>query len=110
VAALLRSLPKGTVLLTSQADSATQHLFDTVGPPQRALTPPDPQLKGAWYPAGFNPCTYQVKTRFQNSPFKCDVHRYDVVDLVFKAGGASGVAPAGGAYDGGRGGRRGGGS
>jgi DNA repair exonuclease SbcCD ATPase subunit len=30
VAALLRSLPKGTVLLTSQADSATSHLFDVV--------------------------------------------------------------------------------
>jgi hypothetical protein len=34
------------------------------------LTPPDPQLKGAWYPGGFNPCTYQVKNRFQNVPFK----------------------------------------
>jgi hypothetical protein len=22
---------------------------------RRALTPPDPQLKGAWYPGGFNP-------------------------------------------------------
>jgi hypothetical protein len=21
------------------------------------LTPPDPQLKGAWYPGGFKPCT-----------------------------------------------------
>ena len=30
VGALLRSLPKGTVLLTSQADSATSHLFDVV--------------------------------------------------------------------------------
>jgi hypothetical protein len=33
---------------------------------QCALTPPDPQLKGAWYPGGFKPCTYQVKTQFQN--------------------------------------------
>jgi superfamily II DNA/RNA helicase len=41
------------------------------------LTPPDPQLKGAWYPGGFNPCTYQVKTRFQNEPFKwVNLHRY----------------------------------
>jgi hypothetical protein len=40
------------------------------------LTPPDPQLKGAWYPGGFNPCTYRVKNRFQNVPFKCNVHRY----------------------------------
>ena len=30
VAALLRSLPRATVLLTSQADSATAHLFDVV--------------------------------------------------------------------------------
>jgi hypothetical protein len=33
------------------------------------LTPPDPELKGAWYPGGFNPCTYQVKNRFQILPF-----------------------------------------
>jgi hypothetical protein len=38
-------------------------------------TPPDPQLKGAWYPGGFNPCTYQVKNRFQKLPFKCNLHR-----------------------------------
>jgi hypothetical protein len=31
------------------------------------LTPPDPWLKGAWYPGGFKPRTYQVKTRFQNA-------------------------------------------
>jgi hypothetical protein len=30
------------------------------------LTPPDPRLKGASYPGGFNPRTYQAKTRFQN--------------------------------------------
>ena len=30
VAAALRALPKQTILLTSQADSATSHLFDTV--------------------------------------------------------------------------------
>lgn len=30
VAALLRSLPKATVLITSQADSAASHLFDVV--------------------------------------------------------------------------------
>jgi hypothetical protein len=27
-------------------------------PTPYALTPPDPQLKGAWYPGGFNPCTH----------------------------------------------------
>jgi hypothetical protein len=41
------------------------------------LTVPDPQLKGAWYPGSFNPCTYQVKNRFQNVPFKCNAHRYN---------------------------------
>jgi hypothetical protein len=41
------------------------------------LTPPDPYLKGAWYPGGLNPCTYQVKTRFQDLPFKCNLHRYN---------------------------------
>jgi hypothetical protein len=40
------------------------------------LTPPDPQLKGAWYPGGFNPCAYRVKTRFQNVPVKCNLRRY----------------------------------
>jgi len=30
VAAALRAMPKKTILLTSQADSATSHLFDTV--------------------------------------------------------------------------------
>jgi hypothetical protein len=34
------------------------------------LTPPDPQLKGAWYPGGFNPCAYQVKYRVQIFAFK----------------------------------------
>jgi hypothetical protein len=42
---------------------------------RRTLTPPDPQLKGAWYPGGFNPCTYQVKNRFQNVLFKFNLHR-----------------------------------
>jgi hypothetical protein len=42
---------------------------------RRTLTPPDPQLKGAWYPGGFNPCIYQVKNRFQNVPLKFNLHR-----------------------------------
>jgi hypothetical protein len=33
------------------------------------LTPPDPQLKGAWYPGGFNPCTYQVKKTVSKRAF-----------------------------------------
>jgi hypothetical protein len=40
------------------------------------LAPPDPQLKGAWYPGGFNPRTYQVKNRFQTLRTKCNLHRY----------------------------------
>jgi hypothetical protein len=43
-----------------------------------ALTPPDPQLKGAWCPGGFNPCVYHVENRFQNVPFKCSLYRYDL--------------------------------
>jgi hypothetical protein len=37
---------------------------------RRTLTPPDAYLKGAWYPGGFNPCTYQVKTRFHKVCFR----------------------------------------
>jgi hypothetical protein len=55
-----------------------------------ALTPPDPRLKGAWYSGGFNPCTYQVKNRFQNVPFKCNLQRYPV-------GLSRGPRPGGGA-------------
>ena len=40
------------------------------------MTPPDPQLKGAWYPGCFNPCTYQAKNRFQDLPFKFNLRRY----------------------------------
>jgi hypothetical protein len=41
------------------------------------LTPPDPQLKGAWYPGGFNPCTYQVRNPVSKCAFsKCNLHRY----------------------------------
>jgi hypothetical protein len=41
------------------------------------LNPPDPYLKGAWYPGGFNPCAYEVKNRFQNVPFAFDLRRYN---------------------------------
>ena len=49
------------------------------------MTPPDPQLKGAWYPGGFNPRTYRVKTRFQNVPVKCGLRRYvaEAFDAAF---------------------------
>jgi hypothetical protein len=56
------------------------------------LTPPDPQLKGAWYPGGFKPCTYQVKNRYQNVPFKCNLHRYRKDDAqAMEAARSSGV-------------------
>jgi hypothetical protein len=49
------------------------------------LTPPDPQLKGAWYPGGFNPCTYHAKNRFQSFAFQIqNLHRYD--EALVKAG------------------------
>jgi hypothetical protein len=38
--------------------------------PRCTLTPPDPQLKGAWYPGGFNPCTYQVKKPVSKCAFQ----------------------------------------
>jgi hypothetical protein len=39
------------------------------------LTPPDPQLKGARYPGGFNPCAYHVQIRYKIVPFKCNLRR-----------------------------------
>jgi hypothetical protein len=33
---------------------------------RHTLTPPDPLLKGARNPGGFNPCSCHVKNRFQN--------------------------------------------
>jgi hypothetical protein len=41
------------------------------------LTPHDPQLKGAWYPGGFNPCAYEVRSWFQSLlSTKCNLCRY----------------------------------
>jgi hypothetical protein len=41
------------------------------------LTPPDPWLKGAWYPGGFNPCTYQVKKPVSRFAFQVNnLRRY----------------------------------
>jgi hypothetical protein len=45
--------------------------------PQCTLTPPHPYLKGAWYPGGFNPRTYQVKTPVSRFAFQsCNLRRY----------------------------------
>jgi hypothetical protein len=42
------------------------HRDGGIGVGRRTLTPSDPQLKGAWYPGGFNPAPIKWKTRFQN--------------------------------------------
>jgi hypothetical protein len=53
-----------------------------------ALTPPDPQLKGARYPGGFNPCTYQAKkpvSKFCLSQVHNNLHRYNGGGAVLRA-------------------------
>jgi hypothetical protein len=57
------------------------------------LTPPDPQLKGAWYPGGFKPCTCQVKTRFQNVAFKRYIQE-EAVEESIEAAAEAGETPA----------------
>jgi hypothetical protein len=50
---------------------------------RRTLTPPDPQLKGAWYPGGFNPCTYQVKKTVPKFAFQVhSLHRYSAARVA----------------------------
>jgi hypothetical protein len=67
---------KATLILPKGYKKMEERVLYAVG--RCALTTPDPQLKGAWYPGGFNPCTYQVKNRFQNVPFKwVNSHRYN---------------------------------
>jgi hypothetical protein len=44
------------------------------------LTPPDPQLKGAWYPGGFKPLPLNINPGFIMCLSKCNVHRYDEDD------------------------------
>jgi hypothetical protein len=46
-------------------------LFSEVG--LYTLTPPDPQLKGAWFQTLH---TSSEKNRFQSLPFKFNLHRY----------------------------------
>jgi hypothetical protein len=41
----------------------------------------DPQLESAW----FQPLTYEVKTWFQNVPFKCNLHRCAQAKALFVA-------------------------
>jgi hypothetical protein len=48
----------------------------------RLVTPPDSQMKGGWYPGGFNPCAYQVKTGFKTCRFKCNLRRYSADYIV----------------------------
>jgi phenylalanyl-tRNA synthetase alpha chain len=42
-----------------------------------ALTPPDPQLKGAWYPGGFKPLPLNINSGFKMCRFKFSLHRYN---------------------------------
>jgi hypothetical protein len=57
------------------------------------LTPPDPQLKGAWYPGGFNPRTYQVRNRFQNLGFQnATCYRYSAVLEAVSVNGLAAIA------------------
>jgi hypothetical protein len=73
------ALPPGDSDHPRQQQDVHQHQREARahGGGRRALTPPDPQLKGAWYPRGFNPRTYQSKTRFQDLPFQnATLHRY----------------------------------
>jgi hypothetical protein len=59
------------------------------------MTPPDSQLKGACYCNGFNPCTYQVETWFQNLRFKwVNLCRYTVVASPSSATTPSATAAA----------------
>jgi hypothetical protein len=59
------------------------------------LTPPDPQLRGTWYPGGFSPCAYQAKNRFQNVPFKFNLRRYTALAAkVVTGGGVDGILAA----------------
>jgi hypothetical protein len=52
--------------------------FSTVAGRRGTLTPPDPQLKGTWYPGGFQTLTLEHQSWFQNVPFKCNPRRYTV--------------------------------
>jgi hypothetical protein len=71
VPAAERPREKDDVVAPGQAQAHLRHAHPGhPGGGCARLPPPDPQLKGAWYPGGFNPCTYQVKTRFQSVPFK----------------------------------------
>jgi hypothetical protein len=88
------------LLLSAEIDGKIQMLQSSVQFTVRpcTLTPPDPQLKCAWYPGGFNPCTYEVKTRFQNLPFsKCNLYCYFAGgvrhNIVSRAGGKFCVYP-----------------
>jgi hypothetical protein len=51
-----------------------------VAGPRCTLTPPDPQLIGAWYPGGFKPSPFAHQSWFQNGPFKRNLRLYDAVN------------------------------
>jgi hypothetical protein len=74
-------------------------LAETAKAGQCTLTPPHLQLKGAL----FQPCTYQLKNRFQNVPFKFNLHRYTKACAWVPGKGALGANGASGGRGGGSG-------
>ena len=68
------------------------HLIQSTTVRRCTLTPSDPQLKGAWYPGGFNPRTYKVRNPVSKRAFQtCNVRRYGT------ARSKTSTAPRGGA-------------
>ena len=60
------------------------------------LSPPYPQLKGAWYPGGFKPLPLNINPGFKTCRFKCNLRRYSMGAML-----APGMAAMAGGYAGG---------
>ena len=63
------------------------------------MTPPDPQLKGAWYPGGFKPLPLNINPGFKTCLSECNPRRYTsgapfVLDARRVLCGNARVAPA----------------
>jgi hypothetical protein len=54
------------------------------------LTPPDPQLKGAW----FQTLTLEHQSSFQNVPIKLNLRRYSQDYVLYERSGALPALPA----------------
>jgi hypothetical protein len=57
-------------VLSDKIERPNEDVQATVRGLYTSLTPPDPSLKGAWYPGGFNPCVCQVKNLVSNLCFQ----------------------------------------